>query len=818
MRIVLFVTAFILLSSIVLAQEINTQYTENGMVKMQVNYDKPVIVRNDGIQSHFEHEFRSIGLNQWKMVTCPLPSRDSLPQQALNGLANVPLFTEAGNPLIPDQLDMSGGCLSFDITAFRGDRFRIGQASTVVEIQNGSAEFIVSPENQTCNGLECSSTVTIQNNDPSQIIFNSTDLTINLSLPYSIYYFHANNWINASNGDTINLEANETKDFKIEAKHQTYGQIVKYDVAWWYNGQNYTIDPFFISPTAAIDNAVIPFETQSFFSAWIDLENNTVVLAGLNTTGDTFLDPMILDIGVDVHSRVNLDWVNYTTFGAVWVNGTNGGNRNDVKATLLDTSGVILVPVTTIYENLGSNVDVDMAGMSDRVFFCFAGDVTDDMDFEIYDLDLNEILNEAGNEVDISADVSTQGHNLLACDTLSHHLVSYVWYDNQAGNRIAYTIINASGFQEVVNQELDNSVGNTAQVSATPIGDDLFSVGWYDSSSVDFEVAVVNGSSGSLFGNASAGVLNVALSTRVGMLTTRLNTIDDELKWFGSGHNATHVISGGSNRYLNFTLFAIPFIVESYDNLSTISGANYDVLTDHAMCAGTGVWQLTNNSRDLAVYPFYLNGSSWDGVCVSECPENWVVVPQACVGLQELIVYNDTSSCGTFVDLPLDNGTFGSCSVFDCQFNANEPFKQRMEWFCTFPETIAANNYNCVTTIHHGSQLLQTNPRPVEVEGVGVVNSFQEQDRLVNVFFTNKNLARDTLYNFTVQCHPQNVSDPVGSFTRLVSPENYNQDLFFSRGIWFGQNWLVIVAVLVVIVLVATLFYMAKNTGRSVFS
>lgn len=48
---------------------------------------------------------------------------------------------------------------------------------------------------------------------------------------------------------------------------------------------------------------------------------------------------------------------------------------------------------------------------------------------------------------------------------------------------------------------------------------------------------------------------------------------------------------------------------------------------------------------------------------VVSCVESWVSHLGVCSGGQQLLYYSDDNSCGTFVDLPVDNNTFVSCPI-----------------------------------------------------------------------------------------------------------------------------------------------------------
>ena len=61
-------------------------------------------------------------------------------------------------------------------------------------------------------------------------------------------------------------------------------------------------------------------------------------------------------------------------------------------------------------------------------------------------------------------------------------------------------------------------------------------------------------------------------------------------------------------------------------------------------------------------YPVYYNANLFDeNLSIPNCTENWLRDFQECVNYSRNITYTDLNSCGTFVDLPLDNGTSEYC-------------------------------------------------------------------------------------------------------------------------------------------------------------
>ena len=330
-----FVIIFVLLLSSVsvLGQEVNVQRSEGGNAVMTIDYDKPVVVRQDGLQANFKHSFRSIGVNQWEVVTCPLPSRDSLPSQLVRGLANTPLFSEVGNPTIPDFIDMSEGCLSFDITAFRGDRFKIGQASTVIEIQNATAQFVVTPEYQSCSYLVCESFIELNNLDNADVTFpalslfvhaenqiNTSVFSVDSVVPVFVDYLTLDNETilsketgvrnmvverNIEQNDTLIIGAGDTARFRIVTEFGEPKKTFKYNVSFFYVGTEFLIDPFF---TTRDSN----FSAGTFQTTFLNPSGYVQIPVGF-FSGTYYSE--IFDVGGNAN-LTNITWWQEVNYGA----------------------------------------------------------------------------------------------------------------------------------------------------------------------------------------------------------------------------------------------------------------------------------------------------------------------------------------------------------------------------------------------------------------------------------------------------------------------------------------------------------------------
>jgi hypothetical protein len=90
-----------------------------------------------------------------------------------------------------------------------------------------------------------------------------------------------------------------------------------------------------------------------------------------------------------------------------------------------------------------------------------------------------------------------------------------------------------------------------------------------------------------------------------------------------------------------------------------------------------------------------------------------------------------------------------AASAVTCDYKDNpnlDLIKSNIQWVCQTDEEY------CLSYVEYEDRLLQVNPAPEEVFGVGVVDKFQVNNGHVKVHFTEKNLRADTNFTFGVKC------------------------------------------------------------------
>ncbi len=94
-------------------------------------------------------------------------------------------------------------------------------------------------------------------------------------------------------------------------------------------------------------------------------------------------------------------------------------------------------------------------------------------------------------------------------------------------------------------------------------------------------------------------------------------------------------------------------------------------------------------------------------------------------------------------------GTGNVRAFLNCDYK-DEPFLEltdsKIEWICK------TNELFCLSYVEYNDRLLQVNPEPETVVGIGVVDKFTVNDGMVKVHFTKKNLRHNVTFDFGVKC------------------------------------------------------------------
>lgn len=92
-------------------------------------------------------------------------------------------------------------------------------------------------------------------------------------------------------------------------------------------------------------------------------------------------------------------------------------------------------------------------------------------------------------------------------------------------------------------------------------------------------------------------------------------------------------------------------------------------------------------------------------------------------------------------------------------------FETQIYWSCVSNLT----DYGCISTIHDGNNvtapILQVNPDAQDIQGIGRIDTFQSDGRIINPYFrVERNIIRDNVtYFFSVHCSDGVTHETFGS-------------------------------------------------------
>jgi len=163
---------------------------------------------------------------------------------------------------------------TFISRAFNESAFPLYIDPTIITLDEFNVTMIISPENETCAGLECHSDISFINSGTNNITINTSDVGVQIdgsqSSRLTFWDEVAQSDLSASDGYNITLLPNQTFQIDIMSNQMDYGTF-KYNVTLRYNNYTYKIDPFYISVSSPGQQT-----TQDAV--------NTVVVSTLNLT------------------------------------------------------------------------------------------------------------------------------------------------------------------------------------------------------------------------------------------------------------------------------------------------------------------------------------------------------------------------------------------------------------------------------------------------------------------------------------------------------------------------------------------------------
>ena len=148
---------------------------------------------------------------------------------------------------------------------------------------------------------------------------------------------------------------------------------------------------------------------------------------------------------------------------------------------------------------------------------------------------------------------------------------------------------------------------------------------------------------------------------------------------------------------------------------------------------------------------------------------------------------------------------------FECQYNTNPYIKEKIigsdrdkiKWICSFSDTYPKK---CLTSISRNGELVQTNPQPIIIENVGIIDYF-EGSGFISAYFDSTDLVPDFKYNFSVLCYDE-LNNETSQYITEITPTNKNLgDYVLPRTIYFKEG---ATAFVLLVLLLSILVYVIR--------
>ena len=146
-----------------------------------------------------------------------------------------------------------------------------------------------------------------------------------------------------------------------------------------------------------------------------------------------------------------------------------------------------------------------------------------------------------------------------------------------------------------------------------------------------------------------------------------------------------------------------------------------------------------------------------------------------------------------------------NASALNCNYDPQPYMSKIIDLMCYTKTT--NKSYSCLVYVYDNeSELLQINPSPYDLEGVGRLDKFVSTRGLVSAYYTKKDLRPQYNYTVLVECA---VTDIDGNrferWNATVMPSYYDLRIIPYRTQWLTQNWGYVIGILIFLFVTALL-------------
>lgn len=182
----------------------------------------------------------------------------------------IPLQSLTGGTQINTNRYLAGNdCGNFylDTTGEKGEKFKIGYESTIIELTDVDINIMIEPETEECKDGHCTHYISVINDKDNNHCMNSLDMygefpaeVSNTNMYYNQPYQDENKTTTWHIWEPFTTQRciapHTTGNFKLEYDVPLFSEG-KWDFVFWYDGTEYRIDPYYDSKNWAFENTTL---------------------------------------------------------------------------------------------------------------------------------------------------------------------------------------------------------------------------------------------------------------------------------------------------------------------------------------------------------------------------------------------------------------------------------------------------------------------------------------------------------------------------------------------------------------------------------
>lgn len=158
-------------------EPVNQKFSKDGNARIKIESSFPKITSSSGLSDTLSYSFEKLSDTTFKVIYCHKDYDKNFAKAGfLDKIAydsiSISAYKNTPTNFLTSISASENKCGSFNFEGSAGDAIKIGSESTIIEVMNNNLTAMVSPEFQTCNGLDCESNIIETNNGDTFVITN----------------------------------------------------------------------------------------------------------------------------------------------------------------------------------------------------------------------------------------------------------------------------------------------------------------------------------------------------------------------------------------------------------------------------------------------------------------------------------------------------------------------------------------------------------------------------------------------------------------------------------------------------------------------